>query len=474
MSDPGPYPPSQSQRRNGEFSENIALNSVILLNKMAGIASTSEAAHNAEKTNETTTMRSRSSSIRSSYSDRSRESTPQEYSPTQAAKKAVFNMLYQYQAIPVRAKILADCILSTLNESEVTNLLESAGWSRNDYLRSYRTMNRDGSLITSWTTPDEFLTMERLGQFPLCVPLLQGLRPPLPPWLPLPFPPMPPTLQHMLPAPANVAPQPSSTDSVSVTTGAEEDISVQSDAAEEAVNSSVELTSPTPPAQGIANNDPISRPDSADSSVLSESPLSSNKLKKRVLCERCNKSFCDKGALKIHTSAVHLKEMHMCTIPGCGKEFSSRRSRNRHSANTNPKLHMPEAAQTFRDHVGINAAALTMAAATACLPSSTVNLPTPIQLPATAVESTSASNNDGKETDKAESSLSVLGKRKAEDSTHNAASSPLDLSWRNTFANPAAMKLPFPFPSSDLQLFLLQQLVQAQAHSTLSLLNNRA
>ncbi|ETN79192.1 zinc finger, C2H2 type, partial [Necator americanus] len=272
----------------------------------------------------------------------------------------------------------------------------------------------------------------------------------------------------------NVAPQPSSTDSVSVTTGAEEDISVQSDAAEEAVNSSVELTSPTPPAQGIANNDPISRPDSADSSVLSESPLSSNKLKKRVLCERCNKSFCDKGALKIHTSAVHLKEMHMCTIPGCGKEFSSRRSRNRHSANTNPKLHMPEAAQTFRDHVGINAAALTMAAATACLPSSTVNLPTPIQLPATAVESTSASNNDGKETDKAESSLSVLGKRKAEDSTHNAASSPLDLSWRNTFANPAAMKLPFPFPSSDLQLFLLQQLVQAQAHSTLSLLNNRA
>ncbi|KAK6017501.1 zinc finger, C2H2 type [Ostertagia ostertagi] len=85
----------------------------------------------------------------------------------------------------------------------------------------------------------------------------------------------------------------------------------------------------------------ISRPDSAESSILSESPLSSSKMKKRVLCERCNKSFCDKGALKIHTSAVHLKEMHMCTIPGCGKEFSSRRSRNRHSANTNPKLHMP-------------------------------------------------------------------------------------------------------------------------------------
>ncbi|KAL6742283.1 hypothetical protein Aduo_015447 [Ancylostoma duodenale] len=324
------------------------------------------------------------------------------------------------------------------------------------------------------------------------MPLLQGLRPPLPPWLPLALPSMPHALQHIIPPTVPMAPQPSSTDSVSVTTAAEEDVSVQSETAEEAVNSSVELTSPTPPNQAVTNSDVISRPESADSSVLSEvgsplpnrmvpflattlqSPLCSNKLKKRVLCERCNKSFCDKGALKIHTSAVHLKEMHMCTIPGCGKEFSSRRSRNRHSANTNPKLHMPEAAQSFRDHVGINAAALTMAAATACLPSSaSVNLPTPIQLPTTAHEG-SSSNSNCKETDKAESSTSILGKRKADDTAQDAASSPLDLSWRNAFVNPTAMKLPFPFPSSDLQLFLLQQLVQAQAHSALNLLNNRA
>ncbi|CAK5024907.1 unnamed protein product [Meloidogyne enterolobii] len=32
--------------------------------------------------------------------------------------------------------------------------------------------------------------------------------------------------------------------------------------------------------------------------------------KKRVLCQKCSKTFCDKGALKIHNSAVHLKEMH--------------------------------------------------------------------------------------------------------------------------------------------------------------------
>lgn len=65
--------------------------------------------------------------------------------------------------------------------------------------------------------------------------------------------------------------------------------------------------------------------------------------KKRVLCTACKKTFCDKGALKIHYSAVHLKEMHKCTLQGCDMMFSSRRSRNRHSANPNPKLHTTEA-----------------------------------------------------------------------------------------------------------------------------------
>ncbi|CAF3411418.1 unnamed protein product [Rotaria socialis] len=63
--------------------------------------------------------------------------------------------------------------------------------------------------------------------------------------------------------------------------------------------------------------------------------------KKRVQCNVCMKTFCDKGALKIHFSAVHLREMHRCTTPGCTMMFSSRRSRNRHSANPNPKLHLP-------------------------------------------------------------------------------------------------------------------------------------
>lgn len=71
--------------------------------------------------------------------------------------------------------------------------------------------------------------------------------------------------------------------------------------------------------------------------------------KKRVLCTACNKTFCDKGALKIHYSAVHLKEMHKCTVEGCNMMFSSRRSRNRHSANPNPKLHMPNQKRKLPD-----------------------------------------------------------------------------------------------------------------------------
>ncbi|KAI4891743.1 hypothetical protein NFI96_026547, partial [Prochilodus magdalenae] len=63
--------------------------------------------------------------------------------------------------------------------------------------------------------------------------------------------------------------------------------------------------------------------------------------KGRVLCSACEKTFYDKGTLKIHYNAVHLKIKHKCTIEGCNMVFSSLRSRNRHSANPNPRLHMP-------------------------------------------------------------------------------------------------------------------------------------
>jgi len=74
--------------------------------------------------------------------------------------------------------------------------------------------------------------------------------------------------------------------------------------------------------------------------------------KKRVQCNVCMKTFCDKGALKIHFSAVHLREMHKCSVQGCTMMFSSRRSRNRHSANPNPKLHTPQVKRRISQHDG--------------------------------------------------------------------------------------------------------------------------
>lgn len=86
--------------------------------------------------------------------------------------------------------------------------------------------------------------------------------------------------------------------------------------------------------------------------------------KKRVQCNVCMKTFCDKGALKIHFSAVHLREMHKCSVQGCTMMFSSRRSRNRHSANPNPKLHTPQVKRRIsqhdgRTHPGPNAGSIT-------------------------------------------------------------------------------------------------------------------
>lgn len=109
----------------------------------------------------------------------------------------------------------------------------------------------------------------------------------------------------------------------------------------------VGTTTPSPPL--INNNNQKSSSSSSSLATLSASspPVLPTTLvnpitgKRRVQCAVCLKTFCDKGALKIHFSAVHLREMHKCTVQGCTMMFSSRRSRNRHSANPNPKLHSP-------------------------------------------------------------------------------------------------------------------------------------
>ncbi|XP_054859011.1 zinc finger protein basonuclin-1 [Eublepharis macularius] len=81
--------------------------------------------------------------------------------------------------------------------------------------------------------------------------------------------------------------------------------------------------------------------ESPDSKMKSADKNGTGTRKGRVYCTACEKTFYDKGTLKIHYNAVHLKIKHKCTIEGCNMVFSSLRSRNRHSANPNPRLHMP-------------------------------------------------------------------------------------------------------------------------------------
>ncbi|XP_036448149.1 zinc finger protein basonuclin-2-like [Colossoma macropomum] len=78
---------------------------------------------------------------------------------------------------------------------------------------------------------------------------------------------------------------------------------------------------------------------SSTSSGMRDRGLGMTMRKGRVSCSACGKTFYDKGTLKIHYNAVHLKIKHRCTIEGCNMVFSSLRSRNRHSANPNPRLH---------------------------------------------------------------------------------------------------------------------------------------
>ncbi|CAF1038994.1 unnamed protein product, partial [Didymodactylos carnosus] len=106
-------------------------------------------------------------------------------------------------------------------------------------------------------------------------------------------------------------------------------------------NSSLSSTSSTTPGLKASSTTNSHNHQRIRCSLSEQRILVSPHGKKRVQCHVCMKTFCDKGALKIHFSAVHLREMHKCTTQGCTMMFSSRRSRNRHSANPNPKLHMP-------------------------------------------------------------------------------------------------------------------------------------
>lgn len=314
-------------------------------------------------------------------------------------------MLYGTQAIPVRLKILLDRLFSVLKQEEVIQILNALDWTLQDYIRGYVLQDVASKVLDRWaimTFEEEIVTLQqflRFGETKSIVELMalqdkegqavvvsttktnsdirsfiesstqRSIR--LPAKADAPgcsnghhFETLVNSMALMLPLQLmNSVPAPllsCSTDSVHQEVQNRHDTSeisldsvspfdsgpVRTDVLMD--NESPKMESEEFNVSGNSSPSTTCTP-SIHSEITHLSPESkircaekSGSLKKgRVFCSACEKTFYDKGTLKIHYNAVHLKIKHKCTIEGCNMVFSSLRSRNRHSANPNPRLHMP-------------------------------------------------------------------------------------------------------------------------------------
>ncbi|XP_046721218.1 zinc finger protein basonuclin-1 isoform X2 [Silurus meridionalis] len=311
-------------------------------------------------------------------------------------------MLYGTQAIPVRLKILLDRLFSVLKQDEVIKILSALDWTLQDYIRGYVLQDVAGKVLDRWaimTFEEEIATLQQFLRFgetksivelmalqdkegqAIIVPTVRAnsdirsfiessmQRPSVPSTTePLSrsnghhFESLVNNMSFMLPLQLlNSVPAPllrSRADSRQQEVPARPEIldsnpdtssHFTSDAEREDVP--MERASTNLESDDFTLSDNYSSPStpctpSISSDIAQGSPESKVRpgvgMKKgRVFCSACEKTFYDKGTLKIHYNAVHLKIKHKCTIEGCNMVFSSLRSRNRHSANPNPRLHMP-------------------------------------------------------------------------------------------------------------------------------------
>lgn len=267
-------------------------------------------------------------------------------------------ILYASQAIPIRLKILLDRLFSALPPEDVSEILAKFAWSYEDYLRGYKLQNGPHEqMLSQWNLVsryEESLVLFQFLRFAETRSVAQQF--------------LLDANQRNDSAPISQKCQKTSAIRKFMESRGnlyrDEDVSLKNDASN--AKSTMRLSSAlsnisnklqqqaqqtqrnesAQPNEVIVNgnNNPnVIKPIKAgsdDANSDSESyDANGKKCHRRVSCERCGKTFCDKGALKIHISAVHLKEMHRCTVQGCNMMFSSRRSRNRHSANPNPRLH---------------------------------------------------------------------------------------------------------------------------------------
>uniref|UniRef100_A0A672YES3 Basonuclin 1 n=1 Tax=Sphaeramia orbicularis TaxID=375764 RepID=A0A672YES3_9TELE len=278
-------------------------------------------------------------------------------------------MLYGTQAIPIRLKILLDRLFSVLKQEEVIQILNALDWTLQDYIRGYVLQDVAGKVLDRWaimTFEEEIATLQQFLRFGETKSIVELM-----------------ALQDKEGQAVLVPSTRTNSDirtfierntprtAANLSTTKVEKLGGNSmHHFENFINSMAFMlpfqllgSVPAPflgsqtgmlqqhqqhqqqPCQDFSTSDNYS--DGPSTNGSSGGSVSGNgggggSLKKgRVFCNACEKTFYDKGTLKIHYNAVHLKIKHKCTIEGCNMVFSSLRSRNRHSANPNPRLHMP-------------------------------------------------------------------------------------------------------------------------------------
>ncbi|XP_062305913.1 zinc finger protein basonuclin-1 [Osmerus eperlanus] len=257
-------------------------------------------------------------------------------------------VLFGAQAVPVRMKILLDRLLSVLPQQQVLHTLLPLGWTLRDYIRGYMLQDSTGRVLDRWlmlSQEEEAVILPHFLRFGETRPIVElmmqqdsqanhvtpsGVRP------------APQTqsnlrafIENSLRNPPPTSRTPGTLSKLQNSGGGSTSLhpleSLTSD-----LSWLLPLQLPSPSL--LLDLTPPTRPGRVIRLGGDQNQGMGEVRKGRVSCTACGKSFYDKGTLKIHVSAVHLQVKHGCTVPGCSMLFSSLRSRNRHSANPNPRL----------------------------------------------------------------------------------------------------------------------------------------
>ncbi|XP_047663298.1 zinc finger protein basonuclin-1 [Tachysurus fulvidraco] len=268
-------------------------------------------------------------------------------------------ILFSTHAFPIRMKILLDRLFSVLTHQHVLNALHTHGWTLHDYVRGYKLQDSSGKVLDFWvlmTPRDESVALHqflRFGETKSIAELMISQHSRL-----LLSPNVTTSTPHQLVLNTSQSLQmdgitrgqrsPGSSHLGNLSGGIEECCESSSSCLRKIPGESCSLQRD----QGTRLGDNAESPAGIVASALIWGggerkhqgvgdcrSCSSSVRKSRVSCGLCGKTFYDRGTLKIHYNAVHLKIKHRCTVEGCGMLFSSLRSRNRHSANPNPRLH---------------------------------------------------------------------------------------------------------------------------------------